>query len=126
MLWNKLSKRQQGQQYEQLACQYLQQHGLQLVSKNFTCKLGEIDLVMNDADCLVFVEVKYRKNSKFGSAAEMVNHTKQQKIIKTAQLFLQKRGLSEYNTACRFDVVSITGSERTPEYCWHKNAFYGE
>ncbi|MDN3653542.1 YraN family protein [Thalassotalea ponticola] len=126
MLWNSHDKRKIGQHYEQLAKRYLQQHGLQWLASNVSSRFGEIDLVMQDNDCIVFVEVKFRNNNDYGLAAEMVNSSKQQKIIKTAQIFLQKQRLNEYNTHCRFDVVSITGKESTPTICWHKNAFYGE
>lgn len=107
---------------EQLACDYLQKRGLQLVTKNYHCRRGEIDLIMQDQSTLVFVEVRYRASSKFGSALESVNTQKQQKIIYTAEHFLsnQKASFSQY----RFDVVAIMpNAQQQPEIHWLKNAF---
>jgi len=61
-----------GQQTEQLACEYLQKHRLKLVTKNYRCSRGEIDLIMRDQHSLVFVEVRYRKNINFGTPAESI------------------------------------------------------
>lgn len=110
-----------GQDAEQCACDYLQQQGLKLVTKNFRCKLGEIDLVMHDANVLTFIEVRCRNNTDFGSGAETINYKKRTKIIKTAQHYLQKYNLLE-KTACRFDVVSIEAHQQL-KIEWIKNAF---
>ncbi len=121
----KLNQSQKGNIAEQQALEYLCEHGLTLVAKNFHCKLGEIDLIMQDANVLVFVEVKYRKSSSFGTPVEAVSLSKQKKIVKTAQVYLQKQGLKEYNSECRFDVVAIEGSSANTDITWLKNAFYG-
>ncbi|SUP51259.1 endonuclease distantly-like archaeal Holliday junction resolvase [Vibrio metschnikovii] len=70
------SRRNTGLHYEQVAADYLSRHALRLLEKNFTTRVGEIDLVMRDGSCLVFVEVKYRKNQSYGHAAEMVTSHK--------------------------------------------------
>lgn len=108
---------------EQLAADYLSTHGLTLLDTKFHCRLGEIDLVMRDQSTIVFIEVKYRKNSLFGGAIEAISRKKQQKIIKTAVFYLQQRGLKEYNTPCRFDVVAMLGDLNHPDITWLKNAF---
>lgn len=84
--------------------------------------MGEIDLIMLDEGTKVFVEVKFRKSANFGGAISSVSISKQQKITKTAAIFLQQQGLNAYNTACRFDIVAIEG-EVNPEIIWLKNAF---
>jgi len=85
--------------------------------------MGEIDLIMQDNGILMFIEVKYRKNDDWVSAAESVTKGKQRKIIKAAQLFLLKnKKFKDMN--CRFDVVSIQGEKNLPEINWIKNAFY--
>lgn len=100
----------QGNYFEQLACDYLQQQGLQLVAKNWQQpKVGELDLVMIEAgvawSTLVFVEVRQRQRSSFGDAALSVTPSKQRKIIKVAQYFLQQHPeYADYD--CRFDVVA--------------------
>lgn len=112
-----------GQSAEQLAITYLKKQNCKLYHQNFRCKAGEIDLIVQDGNSLVFVEVRYRRQENFGTAAETVNHTKQAKLIKTAQWYLlhQKR---DPQTVCRFDVISVTGDlEQDPQIQWIKNAF---
>jgi len=118
-----LTSCQIGQVNEDIASQYLMQHGLKFVTKNFHSRQGEIDLVMKEKDTFVFIEVKYRKNKHFGGAIAAIPYKKQQKIIKTAAFYLQQHGLKEYNTSCRFDVVAIDGELNHPEITWLKNAF---
>lgn len=110
-------RQQQGAYFEQLACDYLQQHGLQLVAKNWHCPaIGELDLVMlappiaaTQPPCLVFVEVRQRRPSRFGTALDSITPTKRRKLLATAQAFLQAH--DEF-AACevRFDVVSFDTS----------------
>jgi len=128
LLWtnkkqNQESHREIGNNWEKVAQQYLVAQGLLLLANNFHCRLGEIDLIMQDGDVISFIEVKYRKNSHFGGAIYAVTASKQQKLTKTAKFFLQKQGLNEYNTTCRFDVVAIEGGKSSPEITWLKNAF---
>ena len=76
------NKRQFGKQLESEACDFLLQQGLTLITKNYNCKMGEIDLIMRDRDdYLVFVEVRYRKSSKYGNGAESISRFKRCKII---------------------------------------------
>ena len=118
------SKRNIGQQYENLAADYLGKHGCQIIARNFHCQRGEIDLVVQENWTVVFVEVKYRTNKKFGSAISMVTAAKQRKLIYTAQIFLQNNSkLSSLDA--RFDVVGITPSANGNEleYEWIRGAF---
>jgi len=111
-----------GQLAEQLACDYLQKHKLKLITKNYHCRRGEIDLIMQDHATLVFIEVRYRKSAKFGSALESITTQKQQKIIFTAEHFIltQNSAFSQY----RFDVVAISPSvQQQPKITWVKDAF---
>ena len=110
-----------GQQAEQLACQYLQQHQLKLITQNYHCRRGEIDLIMQDENTLVFVEVRYRKTARFGSALESVDHKKQLKIITTAEHFLMQNDGSYVDY--RFDVIAIQPEQGKPVITWLKDAF---
>jgi putative endonuclease len=110
-----------GNAAETRALSYLENRGLRLLQRNYRSRGGEIDLIMQQDDTLVFVEVRYRKSSLFGSAAESVTRAKQRKLISTASQFLQTRGL---DTPCRFDVVGISGPHQT-EIEWIRNAFQG-
>lgn len=120
-LFAKLTHRKsKGNKAETQACAYLQAKGLKLITKNFSTKSGEIDLIMDDNDTLVFIEVRYRKNTDFGGAAASVTPKKQQRIIKAALAYQQH---SAPQSAMRFDVIAIEGSEMKIE--WIKSAFDG-
>ena len=93
-----------------MAEQYLSRHGLKPLCRNFQCRSGEIDVIMRDGNCLVFIEVKFRQRADYGSAAEAVNWRKQQKLKRAALFWLQKNGFSAEHTEFRFDVVSIQGA----------------
>jgi putative endonuclease len=108
-----------GAQAEQAAEHFLHKQGLKTVAKNYRCKLGEIDLIMAQHDELIFVEVRLRRHSQFANAAESVTITKQHKIIKAAQYYLQEHQLTD-KINCRFDVIAF-GKNNEPE--WIKNAF---
>ncbi|MEX0619180.1 MAG: YraN family protein [Pseudohongiellaceae bacterium] len=103
--------RAQGRGYEKYAADYLQARGLRLITRNFQCRGGEIDLIMSDNQSLVFVEVRYRRSSRFGSPAESVDFRKQRKLRHCALNFMQQHGFAR-KRSCRFDVVAIT--PRTP------------
>jgi putative endonuclease len=105
---------------EELAEQYLQQQGLSSCTRNYRCKLGEIDLIMRDGNCLVFVEVRLRNNRYFASAAESITAGKQRKIMRTAQFYLQQHRLTD-KVPCRFDVVALGSTEQPVE--WLRDAF---
>lgn len=111
-----------GKQAEISAKCYLEQQGLVLISENYSCKLGEIDLIMDDADQVVFIEVKYRKSASYGSSIEMVNPRKQKKIILTARHYLHQHHLTE-TISSRFDIIGIVPNQPIQ---WLKNAFYSE
>lgn len=111
-----------GRAQEEQALSYLRAQGLQLVERNFRCRLGELDLIMLDGKQLVFIEVRSRASgSRYGSPAESVNAAKQRRLINAAQRYLQMR--EREPPACRFDVVGISGSGSKQRLDWIKNAF---
>jgi len=122
----KRSKIQVGQWAEELACAYLCQQGLQLIERNYRCRLGEIDLVMLDLDFLAVVEVRYRSNERFGSSLESVDLRKQRKIVAVTDYYLQTHQAATQNYRCRFDIVAINGPQIPPRVQWIKDAFWGE
>jgi putative endonuclease len=97
----------QGQAAEDQALAFLQQKGLCLVAKNIRFRVGEIDLVMRDRAVVVFVEVRFRRSSRFGGPAETVGYQKQQRVRRAASLWLVQACLMG-RAPCRFDVVAIT------------------
>lgn len=116
----KTAAQQRGQQGEAVALAYLQKHGLVCTTRNYRCRGGEIDLIMRDAsedaETLVFVEVRSRKSAQHGSAAESVDQHKQRRLTVAAKHYL----LTQKSVpACRFDVVALDGGQIE----WIKNAF---
>ena len=111
-----------GQQAERYALDYLQAQGLVWIQSNYRSVYGEIDLILQDQQTLVFAEVRYRRNNHFMLAAETINTAKQRKIIITARYFL-----TQHHTPChtmRFDVVTLVGRlDRKPEITWIPSAF---
>ena len=106
-----------GQSAEKRAERYLASHGLMLVARNWHCRFGEIDLIMQDGLTTVFIEVRLRSRNDFGGAAASVTPAKQKKLLAAARQYLATlRTLPP----CRFDVVALTG-EAAPD--WIKNAF---
>jgi putative endonuclease len=110
---------------EKLVAQYLQQQGMNILQRNFRCKLGEIDLICKDSSQLVFIEVRYRKSLVFGGPMESITYRKQQKIIHTAQFFLQINPWAD-KLSCRFDVLGISSKIAANNIEWIKDAFQDE
>lgn len=109
-----------GQLAEQQALNYLIQQGLTLVTRNYSCRLGEIDLIMRDREYLIFIEVRSRVSGSFGGGAASITYAKRQKIIKTTSHYLLSKKIGEQQPI-RFDVVSIDGASH--DLLWIKDAF---
>jgi putative endonuclease len=106
-----------GRAAEDTALAYLSQQGLRLLARNVNYRVGELDLVMADQNCIVFVEVRWRSPSQFQSAAGSVGYRKQQRLVRAAQLWLMQN-MSQL-PACRFDVVACGPGQLD----WIRNAF---
>jgi len=118
-----VSNRQSGAQWEKTAEAFLLSKGLKLLHRNFYSRFGEIDLIMEDSETLVFVEVKYRKSKQHGSGADAVTFHKQGKISRTAAWYLAKNP-RRAACVCRFDVISIDPGYKDQGINWIKSAFY--
>ena len=103
---------------EDAALLHLQKHGLVLVERNFSCRGGELDLVMRDGATVVFVEVRRRASSAWGGAAATIGRAKQARLVAAANTWLQRYRMPP---ACRFDVVAIDGGT----LAWLRNAIGG-
>lgn len=108
-----------GKSAEEEAYQFLISKGLKSVSRNFRCKLGELDLIMLDRQTLVIIEVRYRKTDQYGSAAESVTPSKQSRIIAATQFYLSQAEQNK-DRPIRFDVIAMSGNGAIE---WIKNAF---
>lgn len=111
-----------GQKWEKRAESFLLQQGLTTRARNVSSRWGEIDLVMQDKDSLVFVEVRFRKSPRYGSGAATVTWKKQQRLINTARIYLSKHP-AQADWPCRFDVISISNEPADNQIEWIKNAF---
>lgn len=100
-----------GRKNEAIAEKYLKKKGYKIIDRNYSNHIGEIDIIASSKDILVFVEVKFRQTDEFGLPREAVGIYKQNKIKKTATLYLQQNNLFEKQI--RFDVVDILGDEIT-------------
>ncbi|NOQ15240.1 MAG: YraN family protein [Methyloprofundus sp.] len=112
-----LSRLEKGTQYEDLALKFLLVQGLTLIARNYRCQCGELDLLMAEKGALIIVEVRYRKNNRYGSALESVTKTKQTRIIAATKHYIVTHKIDQ---PIRFDVLAITGDTQ-PD--WVKNAF---
>ena len=112
-----VNQREIGSCYENLAADFLTEHGLHIRERNYRCRIGEVDLIAMDGKYLVFVEVKYRSSGGNGVAAAAVDIHKQKRISRAASFFLIRYGYQE--PPCRFDVVAIDGQQIQ----WIRNAF---
>ena len=110
-----------GNRAEQQAFRYLLDRGLQPVARNFRSRGGEIDLIMLHGDCLTFIEVRYRRSTRFAAPALTVDIHKQRKIVRTSALFCT-RHRAYANHVMRFDVVAVEGTN-PPTIKWVRDAF---
>ena len=100
--------RKKGLHFEQVAERYLAARGMRIRERNYSCRVGEIDLIMEDGGTVVFVEVRFRESASHGSPLESITPRKQAKIIRAASNYLlHQPELGE--RPCRFDAIGITG-----------------
>jgi putative endonuclease len=90
---------------EEAAVKLLKKQGYKIIERNFRAKCGEIDIIARDGEYTCFVEVRMRKSNDYGSPAETIDERKRMRIINTAKLYAQKKGI--YDTPMRFDAVLI-------------------
>ena len=113
-----MNKRTTGTKREKQAAEYLTSQGMRILETNFRSRQGEVDLIGIHENCLVFVEVKYRKNTRSGLPEEAVSLPKQQKICLVSDYYRLQHP-KEGTRQVRYDVVAFCGDE----IVWHKNAF---
>lgn len=105
------NNRRLGATYEVLATQYLLQKGYEILENNYRCGLGEIDIIAKQGTYVVFLEVKYKRQSQYGYPRESVTYSKQRRIMKAAVHYLTFT--RQYGEPCRFDVIEILESKIT-------------
>ena len=109
-----------GSEGESAAAAYLKRKGYDIVGQNYSCRFGEIDVIARKGGYIVFVEVKTRKNEQFAAPREFVTYKKQERIIKTAMLWLQE---NDCELQPRFDVIEVIGEGRARQIRHLEDAF---
>ncbi|MDN5869798.1 MAG: YraN family protein [Nitrococcus sp.] len=112
-----ISRRALGKQAESVALEFLRRRGLRCLWRNFSTRQGEIDLIMEEAGDIVFIEVRQRATQRYGGALESITATKRHRVIAAARYYLMTHAP---NAACRFDVVALDGQGRIE---WIRDAF---
>lgn len=108
-----MNNRDTGAIKEEIAATFLENKGYFIIEKNFRVRQAEIDIVARDKETIVFVEVKYRKNTSYGHPLDAVDIRKQRQISKAALFYMCKNKISLDNIPIRFDVVAILGEDIT-------------
>ena len=98
-----------GRSAEIIAAAELGKRGYEIVASNYRCRRGEIDLIAREGDCLVFVEVRCKRTSEYGTPAESITVSKIRKLVATAEDYLETQGLVD--VICRFDVVEVVAAD---------------
>ena len=107
-----------GARAEELCAELLRKAGLRVLARNWRCRHGEIDLVAEEGDTLVFAEVRFRRSQRYGGAAESVTAAKRARLVAAARLYLMRRPDAD----CRFDVLLLDSLE-TSRIEWIRDAF---
>ena len=111
-----------GSRWEDAVLAHLQRAGLALIARNFTCRYGEIDLIMRDRDQIAFIEVRYRGDDTHGGGTVSVGAGKLAKLVRAASVYLQRNPVLAAMT-CRFDVIGCSGTPASPVFEWTRSAF---
>ena len=118
-----MNKRLVGSEYESRACEYVGRNGGRIICRNYRCRLGEIDIIAREGRCIAFIEVKYRRNRRYGYPEEAVDSRKIRTICRVSDQYRKRYGIAG-TVPCRYDVIAIEdgpgGYERIH---WYKNAF---
>ncbi|VAW72373.1 Predicted endonuclease distantly related to archaeal Holliday junction resolvase [hydrothermal vent metagenome] len=103
-----MKKSERGHCAEQIALTFLQQNRFSLLHQNYYCRFGEIDIIAQQQQLIIFVEVRYRKNNWYGNAVESVTKVKQDKITLTARYYIHEQLPDNQNFDFRFDVIALS------------------
>jgi len=113
-------RKQTGRQGEDIAAAYLSEQGYRIVARNWVCPTGELDIVAQNGDTLIFVEVRTRRGDRFGTAAESITPTKQARLVELAQTYLQD--IPPPRPPWRIDVIAVQLGQGIPQVNHIENA----
>ena len=109
-----------GREGEQKAVEFLQEQGIEILTRNFRSPYGEVDIIGKSEKQIIFFEVKTRTSDTCGNPEDSITTRKKEKLIATALHYLQEKDL--LSTSWRIDVISIFSNDETFEYEWFENA----
>ena len=113
-------RKQTGRQGEDIAARYLLGQGCRIITRNWVCPTGELDIIAQEDDILVFVEVRTRRGSRFGTAEESITPAKQARLIELARIYLQD--IPQPHPPWRIDVIAVQLGQGLPQLNHLKNA----
>ncbi len=116
-----MQKKELGKTGEEMALRFLKKRGYQIIERNYTCKMGEMDIIAKEKDTLAFIEVKTRTSTVFGPPQLAVNDAKQRQLSKVALYYLKEKHVE--NIKARFDVVAILFGQEGEEIELIRDAF---
>lgn len=105
-----INTRFKGSYYEDMAVNYLENNGFKILSRNYKCYVGEIDIIAIKDNILRFIEVKYRKDNQYGSVFDSLSSRQQIRIMRAADRYLTEYGISD-DVHCSFDVIMIQANQ---------------
>jgi putative endonuclease len=117
----RMQKKELGKKGEEIALRFLKKNGYRIIERNYTCKMGEIDIIAREKETFVFIEVKTRRSTTFGPPQLAVDQRKQGQLSRVALYFLKEKRLEEVKA--RFDVVAILLGPKGEEIELIKDAF---
>jgi putative endonuclease len=118
---SQINRRIQGKAGEDLAASFLEQKGFKIIKRNYRFERGEIDLIAEEGDELVFIEVKARRSTAYGTPEDAVTEEKQEQVHTVAEGYLFEHDID--NRPCRFDVVAIEFKNDKADIRHIRNAF---
>jgi putative endonuclease len=118
-----MKTRERGRWGEERAARFLKKKKYRILTSNYTSRYGEIDIIAQCGDTIVFVEVKTRSVNTYGRPGEAVDIRKQQKMIKTAMTYIQEKELDKQDMGYRFDIIEIIYNDRDVQIQHIENAF---
>lgn len=113
-------RKQTGRQGEEIAAKYLTDKGYKILQRNWYCSTGELDIVAENDDTLIFVEVRTRRGDRFGTAEESITPVKQARLVELAQTYLQE--VAPLHQSWRIDVVAVQLGPGLPQVNHIENA----
>ncbi|HVJ50014.1 YraN family protein [Desulfitobacterium sp.] len=111
------TRKQRGQEGEDLAAQIIQSNGLKILVRNFRCPVGEMDIIALEDEKLIFIEVRTRSTPKFGWGEESIQAKKRMRLQRIAEYFILSRKYKEW-PPLRFDLIAIRWDEKNPQTNW--------